>query len=98
MSVPAGCNPTTTTGCLGKACDTTGLTVMDIDQKRILACLKNDSGAKVWKVMTQDTECCKEKKTTGGSDGCSDGMTAGFVGGVGGCYITGTPLDVSAPK
>ncbi|NTU77561.1 MAG: hypothetical protein HGA90_07105, partial [Alphaproteobacteria bacterium] len=49
MSVPAGCNPTTTTGCLGKACDTTGLTVMDIDQKRILACLKNDSGAKVWK-------------------------------------------------
>jgi hypothetical protein len=47
------CNPAPGgTPCLGSECTQLGVTTMDSDQKNLVACLKNDAGALVWKAMS----------------------------------------------
>lgn len=41
--------------CVNKTCATVGATTIDSDQKNIIACLKNDSGALVWKSTSGTT-------------------------------------------
>ncbi|MDD3030482.1 MAG: hypothetical protein PHS57_09475 [Alphaproteobacteria bacterium] len=43
-----GCNPSSSV-CVGKPCDLVGRSMIDNDQKNIIACLKNDEGSLVWK-------------------------------------------------
>mgnify|MGYP001492371624 CR=1 FL=1 len=52
------CDPTSSpTPCVKKECAKVGVTTMDNDQKNIIACLKNDSGALVWKSNSGGESC-----------------------------------------
>ncbi len=50
---------------VGGVCTQMGATLMATDQKNLIACLKNDSGALVWKGMTTATPAAQIKAGTG---------------------------------
>lgn len=89
QTAEAGCRPTVAQGstaatiCLNQTCDTMGETVIDGDQKNILACLKNDSGEMVWKSTSSGG--------SGGTGDWADGNTCTFTAWdyeTGGCIST----------
>lgn len=65
----ASCVPTQGTTCMNKPCDGLGTSTLDGDSKNIIVCLKNDSGALIWKSSTSGGTSCTVQVDTPNENG-----------------------------